>query len=180
MELPKIDVQQLKLPQLLNELQTGRLQVPRFQREFVWSLSKTRRLLDSMYKEFPIGTFFLWRAPAGSPLLFRALTELGIPEPQDGADIAYILDGQQRLSSLFVTINGKNLGGRDYGRISIDLEIATCYDESTEEGFEEDIFVYHSGDNRRYIPVSDLVGSNALMIFKGVPEEWQSAFNKEL
>jgi len=178
MELPKIDVQQLKLPQLLNEMKAGRLQVPRFQRKFVWSLSKTRRLLDSMYKEFPIGTFFLWRAPTGSPRLFRSLPELGIPEPQSGMDITYILDGQQRLSSLHVTINGYKLGRRDYGRISIDLEAATHYDQSTEEGFEEDIFVYHSGDDRRYVSVCDLVSSEHLMIFKNIPEAWQSAFNK--
>jgi len=178
MQLPKIDVQQHKLPTLLADMEAGRLQVPRFQRNFVWPLTKTRKLLDSMYKEFPIGTFFLWRAPAGSPSLSRPLTELGIPAPQDGAEVFYILDGQQRLASLYVTIRGLKRGRQDYGRISIDLETATCYDQNTEEGFEDDIFVYRSGDNRQYVAVCDLVGPNALMIFNQIPQEWQPAFNK--
>ena len=178
MELPKIEVQPRKLPQILNDLSSGKLQVPRFQRNFVWPLTKTRALLDSIYKEFPIGTFFLWRAPSESPQFFRSLTELGIPEPKDGAEVAYILDGQQRLASLFVTIQGLRLGSRDYGRISIDLETATRYDQSEDEGFEEDIFVYRSGDNSRYVAVRDLVGPQALIIFKDIPEEWQSAFYK--
>ena len=86
MQQPRIDVQPQKLSQLLNDMELGKLQVPRFQRDFVWPLTKTRRLLDSMYKEFPVGTFFLWRAPAGSPLLSRPLTELGIPKPKEGAE----------------------------------------------------------------------------------------------
>jgi len=178
MQRPKIDVRQSKLSDLLYEMEQGKLQVPRFQRNFVWPLTKTRKLLDSMYKEFPIGTFFLWRAPADNPSLSRPLTELGIPAPQDGVEVSYILDGQQRLASLYVTIKGLKLGRRDYGHVSIDLETATCYDQSKEEGFEDDIFVYRSGDNQRYVAVADLVGPEALMIFKGIPEEWQTAFNK--
>lgn len=178
MQQPKIDVQPQKLSQLLNDMEVGKLQVPRFQRDFVWPLTKTRRLLDSMYKEFPIGTFFLWRAPAGSPLLSRPLTELGIPQPNDGAEVSYILDGQQRLTSLFVIIKGLKLGSRDYGRVSIDLETATRYDENREEGFDEDIFVYRTGDNHRYVAVGDLVGPDHLDIYDEVPKEWKRAFNK--
>lgn len=178
MELPKIDVQQRKLPQILNDMESGKLQVPRFQRKFVWPLIKTRALLDSMYKEFPIGTFFLWRAPANSPRLSRPLNELGIPAPQEGAEVSYILDGQQRLTSLYVALKGLKLGSQDYGRISIDLDTATRYDQNQEEGFEEDIFVYRSGDNRRYVAVCDLIGPNHLDIFEVVPKVWKRAFNK--
>jgi hypothetical protein len=178
MQQPKIDVQPQTLSQLLNAMELGKLQVPRFQRDFVWPLTKTRRLLDSMYKEFPIGTFFLWRAPAGSPLLSRPLTELGIPKPNEGAEVSYILDGQQRLTSLFAVIKGLKLGSRDYGRVSIDLKTATIYDNNRAEGFEEDIFVYRTGDNHRYVSVQDLVGPNHLDIYDEIPKEWKGAFNR--
>lgn len=178
MQQPKIEVQPQMLSQLLNEMQMGKLQVPRFQRDFVWPLTKTRKLLDSMYKEFPIGTFFLWSAPKNSPMLFRPLTELGIPKPIEGSEISYILDGQQRLASLFVVINGIKLGSRDYGRVSIDLGTATSYDNALDEGFEEDIFVYRSGDGQRFIPVRDLVGINHLDIYDNVPKKWKPAFNR--
>jgi len=178
-KLPKIDVQQRKLPELLFEMESGKLQVPRFQREFVWRLTKTRALLDSMYKEFPIGTFFLWRAPRDSPFLFRSLEEdLGIPEPKPGSEVSYILDGQQRLASLYVVIKGIKYHSRDYGRICLDLETATRYEQNREEGFEEDIFVYHTSDNQRYVSVKDLGGPDALMIFSNIRQEWKPAYNK--
>ena len=175
MQPPKIDVQQQKLAGLLHEMENGKLQVPRFQRKFVWPLKKTRDLLDSMYKEFPIGTFFLWRAPLGSPSLFRPLAdELGIPGPQKGVEVSYILDGQQRLASLYVTIKGLKCGSRNYGRISIDLETATRYDQNQDEGFDEDIFVSRSGDNRR--PPSRLFDDEPydLVVF-AVAECWRLA-----
>lgn len=178
MQQPKITVQARSLPEILNDMGNGMLQVPRFQRDFVWEISRTRALLDSMYKEFPIGAFFLWRAPVGSPLLSRPLTELGIPAPSAGTAVTYILDGQQRLTSLFVTINGKSWQGHDYGRICLDLETATKYEQSKEEGFEEDIFVNRSGDNQRYIAVHDLVGPNHLQIYNQVSDAWKPAFNK--
>ena len=178
MQLPKIDVQPRRLSQLLNDMEGGKLQVPRFQRDFVWPLTKTRALLDSMYKEFPIGSFFLWHAPPGSPPLSRPLEDLDIPAPKPGSEVTYILDGQQRLASLYAVINGVKLGSRDYGRVCIDLETATKCDQTKDEGFDESIFVYRSADNQRYVAVRDLVGQNHLTIFNSVSQEWQHAFNK--
>ena len=178
MELPKIDVQEKKLSELLNDMSTGKLQVPRFQRDFVWPLTKTRALLDSMYKEFPIGTFFLWRAPIGTPPLSRPLAELGIPTPAAGHEVTYILDGQQRLASLYAVVNGVRFNGRDYGRICIDLATATEYDANTEEGFDKSIFVNRRGDNERYVSVRDLIGSDHLAIYNAIREEWKPVFNK--
>jgi hypothetical protein len=178
MELPKIDVEEKRLAELLNDMKTGELQVPRFQRDFVWPLTKTRELLDSMYKEFPIGTFFLWRAPGDTPPLFRSLQELGIPTPRDGQKVTYILDGQQRLASLYAVVNGITVDGRDYGRISIDLDTATRYEQNTEEGFEEPIFIHRRGDNERYVSVRDLLSSDHLVIYNAIREDWKPVFNK--
>jgi len=131
-----------------------------------------------MYKEFPIGTFFLWRAPMGSPPLSRPLTELGIPSPQAGMPVSYILDGQQCLTSLYAVIEGLTIDSKDYGRICLDLETATRFEKNKDESFEEDIFVYGTSDNKRYVAVHDLVGPNSLIIFDGIDQEWKPAFNK--
>ena len=177
MNTPKIFVHSDNLPTLLTAIKSGQIQVPRFQRDFVWPLSKTRKLLDSMFKEFPIGSFFLWEAPAGAPLLSRPLPELGIPAPQPGTAVTYILDGQQRLTSLFCVIFGIRFGSRNYGRISIDLKTATDYISSQDEDFAEDIFVYRTGDNNRYVAVKDIVGLEHLTIFNQIPDEWKNAYN---
>ncbi len=51
------------LPEVVNCIRKGEWKIPRFQREFVWEKKKVIELLDSMYKEFPIGSFFLWIPP---------------------------------------------------------------------------------------------------------------------
>lgn len=178
MDVPKIDVDDEKLSQLLAYMSSGTLQVPRFQRDFVWPLSKTRALLDSIYKEFPIGTIFLWRAPAENAMMFRSLEEMGIPEPSRGRQVSYILDGQQRLSSLFAVIRGVQVDGSDYGRICVDLDAAARFDEATEEGFDEPIFVYRKPDDAQYVAVRDLVGERSLEIYDDLPQEWKPFFHR--
>ena len=177
MQVPKIAVQQLELASLLNQMKQGNLQIPRFQREFVWPASKTRELLDSMFKEFPIGTFFFWQAPNGFSQFFRKLTALHIPEPSPGFPVSYILDGQQRLTSLYVTINGLQIGSQDYGRICIDLERAAEFAANQEEGYEEDIFVTRKPNNQRYVSVRDMLGHNFHEAFRTVPDEWKDLLN---
>ena len=177
MQVPKIAVQQLELASLMSQMKQGNLQIPRFQREFVWPTSKTRALLDSMFKEFPIGTFFFWQAPNGFSQFFRKLDDLQIPEPPPGFPTSYILDGQQRLTSLYVTISGLKIGTRDYGRICIDLQRAAEFHANQDEGFEENIFVTRDPNNVRYVSVTDMLGNNYHEAYKTVPEEWQSLLN---
>ena len=179
----KIDVQRLQLANLLNMMSQGQLQIPRFQREFVWAITKTRDLLDSMYKEYPIGTFFFWQAPTEQSGLFRELSELNIPQPRSGQPVSFILDGQQRLTSLFVTINGLAIGARDYGRICIDLEQAARYErgELEAEGEDEEearIFVNRAPDNQRWIAVRDLLRTDNYAIYDTIPSEWRPVFQK--
>ncbi|MCX6739620.1 MAG: DUF262 domain-containing protein [Candidatus Parcubacteria bacterium] len=47
-----------KIANIILDLERGKLKIPRFQRQFVWERSKIIKLLDSIYQEFPIGSFF--------------------------------------------------------------------------------------------------------------------------
>ena len=49
-----------KYNDLITEIEKGEIKIPKFQRDFVWSLDKTASLLDSILKGYPIGTFILW------------------------------------------------------------------------------------------------------------------------
>ena len=176
MQEPKIHVEKLELATLYNNILQGQLQIPRFQRDFVWPISKTQALLDSMYKEFPIGTFFFWRAPKDHQTLFRELSELNIPKPPEGFPVSYILDGQQRLTSLYVTLSGLKLGSRDYGRICIDLKKAAEFETRHGEDYNENIFVTRTPDNRRFIALQDLVGAKSTQISRSIPDDWADVF----
>ena len=52
------------LTHLIEEIRHGDIALPDIQRPFVWSNSKVRDLLDSMYRGFPIGTLMFWETGA--------------------------------------------------------------------------------------------------------------------
>ena len=55
MNLPEPSTKQFS--SLIDDVSTGRLKIPQFQRDFVWELKRSAELLDSVIKGYPIGTF---------------------------------------------------------------------------------------------------------------------------
>lgn len=117
------------LSDLFNEIDKGELRLPRFQRDFVWDRKKVMKLLDSIYSEYPIGSFFIWNAHEKYRALYRDIAELQLPAPRDDRPLRYILDGQQRATSLYVAMRGLTVNGVDYGKISFDLETEQFVDK---------------------------------------------------
>lgn len=75
----------------------GRLRVPEFQRSFVWDADDVRKLFDSIWRGFPIGTLLLWRRDAEAGTAGFGPIQLDVP----GSTEAYwVVDGQQRVTSL--------------------------------------------------------------------------------
>ncbi len=86
------------LYELLKELTDGRLRIPRFQRPFIWRRDQMTDLLDSVHKQYPIGSLLVWETDEPIPTLDR----LG-PfrfKPSGEQQVGYLLDGHQRLSTL--------------------------------------------------------------------------------
>jgi hypothetical protein len=91
------------LDYLLARIKNGDLAVPAFQRSFVWDPSATRELLVSIASSFPAGNLLFLR---GGEAIFSPRAVEGAPElrPQ-GAELL-VLDGQQRLTSLYQALRG--------------------------------------------------------------------------
>lgn len=112
---------------LISEIQNGVIKIPKFQREFVWSIEKTAQLLDSILKGYPIGTFILWQTDERINDI-KNIGNLKIPDTPDGTKVQYVLDGQQRITSLYAAFLGakiQKIGEKkitDYGQIFVDLE----------------------------------------------------------
>jgi uncharacterized protein with ParB-like and HNH nuclease domain len=111
---------------LLSDIEKGEIKIPQFQREFVWSLQKSAALLDSVIKGYPIGTFIFW-ATKDRLRSVRDIDGLKLPDPKDGDVISFILDGQQRITSLFAALKGlvisRSSGSDDdFSKIYVDLE----------------------------------------------------------
>lgn len=85
---------------LIEDIRKGRVARPDIQRPFVWSSKKVRDLFDSMYRGYPIGTLMLWET--GAEVGTR---QIGLDGP-DRAPQLLIVDGQQRLTSLYAVLTG--------------------------------------------------------------------------
>ena len=110
------------ISRLFQELEQGNLRIPRFQRAYVWERSKVVALLNSIYHEFPIGSFFLWETDGSMQDFCRDITEFGFPKKPDANKFSFILDGQQRITSLYVALKGRKLGNIDYSTICFNLD----------------------------------------------------------
>jgi hypothetical protein len=90
----------LSIRQVLDQVYGGRIRIPAFQRGFVWDPDKVAYFMDSLYKGYPFGSVLLWRTK--QPLKSeRDLGPYTIPERDPDYPIDYVLDGQQRLTSIF-------------------------------------------------------------------------------
>jgi len=101
-------------PQLMTSIESGRVKIPNFQRDFVWTIDRSAKLIDSMLRGYPIGTFILWKTKER----LRHLRNIGgadLPEPPVGDYTLYVLDGQQRLTSLFASTTGTTVS-RESGK----------------------------------------------------------------
>ena len=96
-----------KLNDLLNEAHEGRLQLPDFQRSYVWGDEDVQNLIASVAKGYPIGAFLSLQT--GGEVRFKPRLLEGV----DGTGAGYsppaelLLDGQQRLTSLYQTLYSK-------------------------------------------------------------------------
>lgn len=126
LEQPKPDSK--KYADLINEIQKGIIKIPKFQRDFVWKIDKTAKLLDSILKGYPIGTFILWQTDERINDI-KNVGNLDIPDTPDGVKVQYVLDGQQRITSLFAAYLGaeiKKVGEKKvtkYGKIVVNLDV---------------------------------------------------------
>ena len=119
------------LTKLLEQVHIGELQLPDFQRGWVWDDSHIRSLIASVSKSFPIGSVMLLETGGGG-VRFKPRVVQGAPEngtsPQQ-----LILDGQQRMTSLYLALrSGKPVPtrtdkGKDVARVYY-LDIARCLD----------------------------------------------------
>lgn len=115
-------INQWNLQRVFQELERGNMRIPRFQRAYVWERSKIVRLLNSISMSYPIGSFFLWETDTTMEAFGRDITEFGFPKKPQGNYFMFILDGQQRITSLYVSLMGKTLNEVDYSTICYNLD----------------------------------------------------------
>lgn len=93
------------LKDLIMEVENGKLGLPELQRGYVWKATKVRDLLDSMLKGYPIGYLMIWDSSDDHD----KSKQIGTDNKAYSAPKSLVIDGQQRLTSLFAVMCGKEI-----------------------------------------------------------------------
>lgn len=101
MSSSKYDTTSFSLSKLVADIEHGEVALPDLQRPFVWPNTKVRDLFDSMYRGYPVGYLLLWATAPG--VLGKGI---GMDAKQLPAQ-RLVIDGQQRLTSLYAVFRGK-------------------------------------------------------------------------
>lgn len=142
----------LSIRQAVERVLAGQLRVPAFQRGFVWDTERVAYLMDSIYKDYPFGALILWRTKT-QLRSERALGPFELPDRDPDYPIDYVLDGQQRLTSIFGVFQTDidPVPGSDvsWTKIYYDFEAEKDLQESQFEALKPE-----EADPGRYFPIS--------------------------
>src|ERR1017187_10489938 len=97
---PHLKPETVKVKQLVNNYRAGHIVIPEFQRDYVWRKSKAPKLIDSLYRGFPISSLLLWQSTDD------ARARRVDPRPKLASNMSWLIDGQQRVITLARTMSG--------------------------------------------------------------------------
>lgn len=138
-----------RILKFLSLIEDGNFKIPTFQRDFVWGDKEKIELFDSISKEYPIGSILLWQPKSN----FANKSDIGPYKINQNSDsnYFYILDGFQRLSTLFGCLTNPNKTELEIDRDKLDKEFTMFYD------LEEEEFKMKKRTSIAEIPVYQLV-----------------------
>jgi hypothetical protein len=138
---------------LVNYIEMGEIGLPDIQRPFVWKDTKVRDLFDSMYRGYPIGYLLFWQNA-----FVEEARQIGADAKQKPARLL-IVDGQQRLTSLFAVIQGVEVVRENYQKEKIEIS----FNPITERFAVSDAAIKK---DRSYIPNISMLWNKSTDIFE--------------
>src|ERR1035441_10574260 len=91
----------ISLDVLLNDVDEGRVQIPRFQRPYVWTPQMMRELFESVISGYPIGSLLFWTPRELTVKTMDHIGPLPVPTFAPNAGVSLVLDGHQCLATLY-------------------------------------------------------------------------------
>lgn len=160
----------------LQDLKKKKYQIPTFQREVVWEKDNVKKLWDSIYKFYPIGSILIWK----TDLKLHKHREIGghkLEAERDLPEYKYILDGQQRTTSLLTSIYGGKIKNRDINpELYVDLSIDDSDDE--EDRLYKEKFLFwdeiddRNGEIRRNTPRKEKFEKGIIVKIRDIQEKF--------
>ena len=169
-----IAVKSIKFPLLKKWFDKKIFAVPDIQREFVWGKLKIVKLLDSISKHYPIGSFLICRIPANKHKRIREGVVLPHFAPYKNKECFLVVDGQQRLSVIYSVIKGTKIHTERYKDPIIAEDICLSHRSDQESGFE-----FYTKDSKENIRLTDILSNKEYLASKkkGPIKECKKAFD---
>jgi hypothetical protein len=95
------DAVSVRLRRLVERLEAGEIKIPKFQRKFIWGKTSVLELLESLLSGYPIGSLLFWRTESNRFNVERDIEGFTLPPTPEKFPTDYVLDGQQRLTTVF-------------------------------------------------------------------------------
>jgi hypothetical protein len=90
----------MKVSTILDQIDLGSIELPGFQRGYVWNREQVRAFMDSLYRRHPVGSLLVWVTSSAA-----ARVRHGDTVSHDTVHL--LLDGQQRVTTLYGVIRGR-------------------------------------------------------------------------
>lgn len=152
-----IKIESYSIRQLRKKFEFREFAIPEIQRQYVWNKPRICNLMDSIFKNYPIGVSLVWTAPFSKAIHIRPNNKTIIPPFDKKAKTAdLIIDGQQRLSTIFGTLFGVEQKPEANSYINFKELFFNCDKQSNKR------FVFSSRfdeNTKNYIRLTDLINT---------------------
>ena len=142
--------------EMISDIRTKDLVLPEFQREYVWSREQAKQLLVSLTHEYPVGGLLFWKTQ--EPPALKNIKEL----PSNWGTVRVILDGQQRLTTLYMFTTGEI--PPYYTNEDITTDVRDLYFNVADGDFQY-FQPVRMRDNPRWVRVVDCFTSDSVSVF---------------
>lgn len=126
----------------LDDLKNQNYQIPTFQRDVVWEKENVKKLWDSIYKFYPLGSILVWK----TDLKLHNHRSIGghviTDDSSSRTEYQYLLDGQQRTTSLLTSLYGGKIEGKDGFDPSLYVDLTVQNEEETDDESYKKRFLY--------------------------------------
>ena len=140
--MSRLEDKSVSIYEAIQNIENGKYVMPAFQRQYVWSMDKIEKLWDSILQGYPISTFLFWHVDDSNvstdTYFCDFMKEVNFDSTKNAKDVNYnlrtidfsvsdtaVLDGQQRLTSLFISLLGETGLRQKYQRKSNSTKLIT-------------------------------------------------------
>lgn len=153
--MSKISTKELSFSSIKTNFDDAMYAIPQLQRNYVWDKNRVCLLLDSIYNHYPIGVSLIWKAKSSKISEIKSNTKTILPSfNYNRKTIDFIIDGQQRLTSLYGLYKGVDQNLDDNSKFDF-KKIYLCLDPKSDKRF---VFLARYDESRGdHVPVHHII-----------------------